>query len=165
MRYAAITGDEDFERATGVELLVETARHLRLAYDYLSEAALMDLADVENNTRDGLHIASLAGSWIVLVCGFGGERWRTGTLHFAPRLPEKLSRLAFSVHVRQRCLRVEITASQASYTLTEGEPIQIQHYGETVTVCQGTVQSRPLHPPTPLPEPTQPPGRRPERPG
>ncbi|MCQ4083873.1 family 65 glycosyl hydrolase [Streptomyces sp. RB6PN25] len=138
--------------------------HLRLAYDYLGEAALMDLADLENNTRDGLHIASLAGSWIALVCGFGGMRWRAGTLHFAPRLPEKLSRLAFSVHVRQRCLRVEITGSHASYTLQEGEPIQIRHFGETVTVSHSTVQTRPLNPPTILPEPTQPPGRRPERP-
>ncbi|MDF3292639.1 glycoside hydrolase family 65 protein [Streptomyces silvisoli] len=138
--------------------------HLRLAYDYLGEAALMDLADLENNTRDGLHIASLAGSWITLVCGFGGVRWRAGTLHFTPRLPEKLNRLAFSVHVRQRCLRVEITGSHASYTLAEGEPIKIQHYGQIVTVSRGTVESRPLKPPTALPEPSQPPGRRPERP-
>ena len=38
--------------------------HLELAYDYLSEAALIDLDDIQHNTRDGLHIASLAGTWI-----------------------------------------------------------------------------------------------------
>ena len=43
--------------------------HLRLAYDYLGEAALMDLEDLEHNTRDGLHIASLAGTWMALVAG------------------------------------------------------------------------------------------------
>jgi alpha,alpha-trehalose phosphorylase len=32
---------------------------------------LMDLDDLEYNTRDGLHIASLAGAWIVAVAGFG----------------------------------------------------------------------------------------------
>ncbi|MEV6162154.1 glycosyl hydrolase family 65 protein [Streptomyces sp. NPDC052052] len=139
--------------------------HLRLAYDYLGEAALMDLADVENNTRDGLHIASLAGSWIALVCGFSGMRYhRAGTLRFDPRLPDRLSRLAFSVQVRQRCLRVEITDTHASYTLTEGDPIQIQHCGQTVTVTRDSVESRPLEPPTVLPEPAQPPGRRPVRP-
>ncbi|MGE7438717.1 MULTISPECIES: glycosyl hydrolase family 65 protein [Kitasatospora] len=72
--------------------------------------------------------------------------------------------MAFSVQVRQRCLRVEITRTQASYTLTEGEPIQIQHCGQTVTVRCGNVETRPLKPPTALPEPSQPPGRRPERP-
>jgi len=48
--------------------------HLDLGYAYLGEAAPMDLDDLEHNTRDGLHIASLAGSWIALVAGFGGMR-------------------------------------------------------------------------------------------
>ena len=48
--------------------------HLELAYDYFGEAALMDLGDLEHNTRDGLHMASLAGSWIAAVAGFGGMR-------------------------------------------------------------------------------------------
>jgi len=52
-------------------LAAETG-HLELAHDYLAEAALMDLADLEHNSRDGLHIASLAGAWIALVAGFGG---------------------------------------------------------------------------------------------
>ena len=59
--------------------------YLDLAYDYFAEAALMDLEDLERNTRDGLHIASLAGSWIVAVAGFGGMRDHDGTLTFAPR--------------------------------------------------------------------------------
>ena len=50
--------------------------HLELAYDYFAEAALMDLDDLEHNTRDGLHIASLAGAWIAAVAGFGGMRDR-----------------------------------------------------------------------------------------
>ena len=62
--------------------------HLDLAFDYLGEAALMDLRDLEHNTRDGVHIASLAGTWIALVGGFGGLRTQDGTVSFAPRLPE-----------------------------------------------------------------------------
>ena len=61
--------------------------HLDLAYDYLGEAALMDLRDLEHNTRDGVHIASLAGTWVALVSGFGGLRDADGTFSFAPRLP------------------------------------------------------------------------------
>ncbi|MFF7191739.1 glycoside hydrolase family 65 protein [Streptomyces sp. NPDC008222] len=137
--------------------------HLRLAYDYLREAALMDLDDLEKNTRDGLHIASLSGSWIALVMGFGGMRYREEMLHFAPRLPEKLTRLAFSVHVRQRCLRVEITGSRATYTLVEGEPLQIRHCGEPLTLSRGTQQTRPVEPPVLLPELSQPAGRSPGR--
>ena len=58
-----------------------------LAYDYLGEAARMDLDNLERNTGDGLHIASLAGAWIALVAGFGGMRDHGGRLTFAPRLP------------------------------------------------------------------------------
>ena len=43
--------------------------HVELAYDYFGEAALMDLDNLMDNTRDGLHIASLAGSWIAAVAG------------------------------------------------------------------------------------------------
>ena len=65
--------------------------HLDLAFDYLGEAALMDLHDLEHNTRDGVHIASLAGAWVALVSGFGGLRHQDGMVSFAPRLPEGLS--------------------------------------------------------------------------
>ena len=49
---------------------------LDLAYAYLAEAALIDLDNLEHNTRDGLHIAALAGTWIALVSGLAGMRHR-----------------------------------------------------------------------------------------
>ncbi len=58
--------------------------HLELAYDYFGEAALMDLGDLEHNTRDGLHLASLAGSWIAAVAGFGGMRNHGDELQLPP---------------------------------------------------------------------------------
>ena len=71
--------------------------HLDLAYDYLGEAALIDLCDLEHNTRDELHIASLPGAWIALVNGFGGLRLQDGTVSVAPRLSDGLTRLAFTM--------------------------------------------------------------------
>ena len=58
--------------------------HLELAFDYFGEAALMDLDDLEHNTRDGLHMASLAGSWLAAVAGFGGFRDHEGRLLLRP---------------------------------------------------------------------------------
>ena len=63
--------------------------YLELAHSYVREAAFMDLEDLEHNTRDGLHIASLAGAWLGMVCGFGGLRDHDGQLAFAPRLPPR----------------------------------------------------------------------------
>ncbi|MEI4271251.1 glycosyl hydrolase family 65 protein [Klenkia sp. LSe6-5] len=108
--------------------------HLQLAHDYWGEAALTDLQNLHGNSGHGLHIASLAGGWTVAVAGFGGMRDHDGRLTFAPRLPPRLAGLGFRVVHRGRCLRVRITGEQASYQLVSGEPMEIGHHGETVTV-------------------------------
>ncbi|MEV5729703.1 glycosyl hydrolase family 65 protein [Streptomyces pharetrae] len=142
-------------------VIAAQAGHLRLAYDYTAEAALMDLADLEHNTRDGLHIASLAGTWMALVAGFGGMRRDGDTLRFAPRLPEQFSRLAFSLQILGRRLRVEITPEKATYTLLSGPPLTIGHHGEPLTVSADGPAVRMVPAPPDRPAPRQPPHRRP----
>jgi trehalose/maltose hydrolase-like predicted phosphorylase len=61
--------------------------HVELAYDYFAEAALLDLDDLEHNTRDGVHIALLAGACTAALAGFGGLRDDGGTLSFTPPPP------------------------------------------------------------------------------
>ncbi|WP_405915290.1 glycoside hydrolase family 65 protein [Streptomyces sp. NBC_00728] len=135
--------------------------HPGLAYDYLVEAALMDLEDLEHNTRDGLHIASLAGTWMALVAGFGGLRHHGESLEFAPRLPERFSRLAFSLEVLGRRLRVEIERDVATYSLTTGGPLELRHHRELFTVDADKPCSLPIPAPRLRPAPDQPPHRRP----
>jgi alpha,alpha-trehalose phosphorylase len=137
--------------------------HLDLAYDYFGEAALMDLADLEHNTRDGLHIASLAGSWIAAVMGFGGLRDHGGELHFAPRLPSHVTHLTFHVGWRGSTLRVSVENHQATYELLEGDALEMFHHGDRVTVSASEPLRLPVPLVTPRPEPKQPPGRAPRR--
>ncbi|MBL1083751.1 glycoside hydrolase family 65 protein [Streptomyces actinomycinicus] len=170
--YEALTVRDSSLSACCQAVLATETGHLRLAYAYLGEAALMDLDDLEHNTRDGLHIASLAGTWIALVSGFGGLRRHLGDegrqdlLGFAPRLPEALSRLVFTVAVRGRRLTVDVGRTEARYRLLDGEPLAVLHYGEPLTVTAEEPAVRSL-PPVPVrPEPQQPHGRRPPgRPG
>ena len=100
--------DSSLSACVQAVLAAETG-HLELAYDYLGEAALMDLDDLEHNSSDGLHIASLAGTWIAAVCGFGGLRDMDGMLSFSPRLPERLDRISFRLGFRGSRLMVEVT--------------------------------------------------------
>jgi alpha,alpha-trehalose phosphorylase len=138
--------------------------HLELAYDYLAEAALIDLDDLEHTTHDGLHIAALAGSWIALVAGLAGVRDRDRTLSFAPRLPEELSRLALKICLRRRRLAVDVRTATATYTLLDGEPMPIAHHGQPITATLNNPIVRPIPPrPAASPTPTQPPGREPVR--
>jgi alpha,alpha-trehalose phosphorylase len=138
---------------------------LELAYDYFGEAALMDLDDLGGNTSDGLHIASMAGAWAAAVCGFGGMRDHDGTLSFAPRLPERLTRLAFRIGFRGNRLKVEVSDSEASYKLLEGQhPLSIRHFGHQATVTVGAPLTLPVPPTNGKPEPVrQPAGRAPVR--
>ena len=160
--YEALTvRDSSLSACTQAVMAAETG-HLDLAHDYLGEAALMDLGDLEHNTRDGLHIASLAGAWTALVAGFGGMRVQDGRLGFTPRLPGGITRLTFRMRFRGRRLKIHVTAHEATYELLGGEPLEIGHNGDRVTLNGGAV-SLPVTAPPVRPEPTQPHGRRPRR--
>jgi alpha,alpha-trehalose phosphorylase len=137
--------------------------HLHLAFDYLGEAAFVDLYNLQRNAGDGLHMASLAGTWLALVAGFGGMRDHGGELSFLPRLPEQLDRLVFAVTIHGDVLRVTVERHQATYTVDDGE-IALSHHGEAVTVRAGQPVTRPIPPARPLtPAPAAPPGRAPYR--
>ena len=135
--------------------------HLDLAYDYLREAALLDLQDLEHNTRDGVHIAALAGAWIALVIGFGGMRVTPDRLCFSPRLPAQLGRVTFKLVYRGTRLQVVMTTDSATYTLLVGSAVDLTHHGEPFALTGSAPVTRPIPPAPQRPRPTQPPGREP----
>jgi len=161
--YEAITVRDSSLSACTQAVIAAEVGHLELAHDYLVESALMDLDDREHNTRDGLHLAALAGTWTALVAGLAGTRERDGTVAFAPRLPEGITRLAFAISLYGRRLRVEVTSAAATYALLEGAPLQLVHHGEPITVTTGEPLSRPIVRIVAPAEPTQPAGRAPQR--
>ena len=150
--------DSSLSAGTQAVLAAEVGQ-LQLAYDYFGEAALMDIDDLEHNTRDGIHIASLAETWTALVAGFGGLRSHDGTLSFAPRLPEGIRRLAFHINFRGRRLRIEVTATEATYCLLDGSPLQVWHHGNEISLPVDGAVTRSIPPIKAGPRPTQPPGR------
>ena len=159
--YEPLTVRDSSLSANTQAVLAAEVGQLDLAYDYLGEAALMDLDDLEHNVRDGVHMASLAGAWTALVAGFGGLRLQHDSLFFTPRLHEKLKRLAFHILFRGSRLRVEVQPSQASYRLLTGSPLTIHHYGEEILLPVDEVVTRPIPPVHTGPRPSQPPGREP----
>jgi alpha,alpha-trehalose phosphorylase len=134
--------------------------HLELAWDYLTETALIDLRDLAFNTRDGVHLASLSGAWHVIVAGFGGMRDHGDRLSFAPRLPPRLTRLSFGLLYRGRRLRVSVDTEGATYELLAGDPVELTHHGQEITVTNQPL-TRPVPPAPVYPTPQQPAGRSP----
>jgi alpha,alpha-trehalose phosphorylase len=163
--YEAITVRDSSLSASTQAIVAAEVGHMELAYDYFGEAALIDLRDLAENTRDGMHIASLGATWLVAVAGFGGMRDHDKTLSFAPRLPSRLTRLAFRITYRGRCLRVEVLPKEARYELLNGEALELAHHGEPFTVEPGEPQTHPVPRAPNLPPPKQPPGCEPRRRG
>jgi alpha,alpha-trehalose phosphorylase len=161
--YERITVRDSSLSACTQAVVAAEVGHLELAFDYLAEAALIDLRDLMHNTRDGLHIASLAGTWIALVCGFGGMRDESLPLCFAPRLPAELTRLVFRICFRGRRLRIEVGRSRASYVLSAGPALEIRHHGKTATVEPHRRLTLPIPAAPRRKAPSQPRGRAPER--
>jgi alpha,alpha-trehalose phosphorylase len=159
--YEALTVRDSSLSAGPQAVIAAEVGQMQLAYDYLGEAALIDLDDLEHNVRDGVHLAALASTWTVLVAGFGGMRMQRGELLFAPRLPAGIHRLAFHLTFRGRRLYVEVTPAEATYRLVAGDSLAACHHGEPITLAADEPVTRSIPPVEAGPRPTQPPGREP----
>ncbi|XVU23953.1 glycoside hydrolase family 65 protein [Actinoplanes sp. CA-054009] len=129
--------------------------HLTRAHEYLAEAALLDLRGTGEAGGDGLHIAACAGAWIALVMGFGGLRDHDGRLSFAPRLPPRLSRLAFGLRRRDCRLAVVVTEDSVTYE-ARNAPVDLHHQGRPVHLAAGEKRTFPLAPVEDVPAPPTP---------
>ncbi|QIS12572.1 glycoside hydrolase family 65 protein [Nocardia arthritidis] len=160
--YEAVTV-RDSSLSAGIQaVLAAEVGHLSLAFDYFTEAALTDLHDLHNNAAHGLHIASLAGTWIACVGGFGGMRDNDGELRFAPRLPTALNRISFRIVWRGNCIRVDIDAETATYRVLSGGAVALRHHGERHTIGDASTRL-PIPQRPPRPGPRLPHGREPYR--
>jgi alpha,alpha-trehalose phosphorylase len=107
------------------------------AIRYGVAALLMDLADVGGNVKDGCHIASMGGTWMMLTYGLGGMRDYDGRLSFWPRrAPEEDATLQFTLTYCGQRLQVEIGPEDVEYTLREGDCLVIHHETEEIQLTQ-----------------------------
>ena len=126
------TGDSSL--STCVEAIIAAQiGDMKKAIHYGMAALLMDLADVGGNVKDGCHIASMGGTWMMLTYGFGGMRDDDGSLSFWPRrAPEDNAILRFPLTYRGQMLEVEIGMEQVEYTLREGDALVLRHENEEI---------------------------------
>ena len=100
------------------------------AYDYFTQCIRTDLDDVQNNTKDGLHMANMAGAWMVIINGFAGMRARDGILYFKPALPKRLKGYEFSVRYRDSILMLSVEQQGIYYRQIAGPPVAFCHYNQ-----------------------------------
>ncbi|MBS1490835.1 MAG: glycoside hydrolase family 65 protein [Bacteroidetes bacterium] len=95
------------------------------AYEMYLRTSRLDLDDYNNDTEDGCHITSMAGTWMSVVKGFGGMRVRQGQLHFNPFIPGQWKSYSFRIEFRGRVLKVKVSQAQTEVLLESGEPLEI----------------------------------------
>lgn len=95
------------------------------AYEMYLRTSRLDLDNYNNDTEDGLHITSMAGTWMSIVWGFGGLRVTNGQLSLSPTLPKAWKALSFRTVYRGRTIKVSIDQTGASCELIEGEPLDL----------------------------------------
>lgn len=113
-------------------ILASRLGYKQKAYEFYLRTARLDLDDYNNDTEDGCHITSMAGTWLSVTKGFGGMRVKDGKLSFNPFLPEQWESYSFRLEFRGRVIKVRVTKEGTQTMLESGEPIDIYLKDEVV---------------------------------
>ncbi|WP_010518167.1 glycoside hydrolase family 65 protein [Croceivirga radicis] len=107
------------------------------AYTFYLRTSRLDLDDYNKEVEEGLHITSMAGTWMSIVEGFGGMRVLEDKLNFFPQIPENWDAYSFKVNFRNRIITVKVSKTGSSYQLNGTEEMSIRVNGERVVLKPG----------------------------
>ena len=106
-------------------ILAAKTGNINKAYEMYLRTARLDLDNYNNDTEDGLHITSMAGTWLSVIKGFGGMRINEGRLSFNPSLPSDWKSLGFNINYRENNISVRILNNQIKIKNVSGPEIEI----------------------------------------
>ncbi len=109
------------------------------AYTFYLRTSRLDLDDYNKEVEEGLHITSMAGTWMSIVEGFGGMRVLEDKLSFTPQIPDQWEAYSFKVNFRNRIIKVVVSSEQTSFELTGANEMSIRVNGARVTLLPGEV--------------------------
>lgn len=104
------------------------------AYEMYLRTSRLDLDDYNNDTEDGCHITSMAGTWMSVVKGFGGMRVKDGKLHFTPFIPDQWKSYSFRIEFRGHVIKVKVSNGKTETVLESGNAIEIMLNGNKVSL-------------------------------
>ena len=137
--YEPITTHDSTLSASTFAILASEVGYRDQALRFFRETVLVDLDDRHGNTDHGVHMASLAGSWLALVWGFGGFRPDgDGGFVLRPILPDGWDGYGFGLQWRGSELRVEVRGDGVTYGVVGGGPIAFRHGDTPVMLAPGS---------------------------
>ena len=131
-------------------ILAASIGELQKAQELYRRTARLDLDNINNDTEDGLHITSMAGSWLSIVQGFAGMRTITGELSFDPQLPSGWEGYAFKIVYRGRLIEVSVSHEGTGLRLLSGDALDVKLHGKSVTLVPASQEAQGHQPPDSL---------------
>ncbi|MBI3285015.1 MAG: glycoside hydrolase family 65 protein [Burkholderiales bacterium] len=122
-------------------ILASSLGYEELAYKFYLRTARLDLDDYNHDTDDGLHITSMAGTWMAVVEGFGGVRVQNGGLQLAPALPKQWQAYSFKLGFRGVLLKVAVQNDAVVISNESAQDLTLSVYGQMQTVAGKTILS------------------------
>lgn len=110
--YEPMTVHESSLSASVYSIVASKIGNKQKAYDLYLRTARLDLDDYNNEVKDGLHITSMAGTWMSIVNGFGGMRVKNDKISFNPFLPDKWNSYSFKILFRNWNLKIEVSKNE-----------------------------------------------------
>lgn len=107
------------------------------AYNYFIRSARMDLDDHKGNTKDGVHIANMAGTSMCILNGFAGIRQWEGKLRLRPVLPPDWQSYTFPIQFQKRTIRVAVNRDIVEMTLLDGELLTVTCWDQDIDLISG----------------------------
>ena len=111
-----------------------TLGRMEQAYTFYLRTSRLDLDDYNKEVEEGLHITSMAGTWMSIVEGFGGMRVKNDTLHFEPRIPKDWNGYSFKINFRNQILKVSVHQNETKFVLEGENSITVFVNGKEVSV-------------------------------
>ena len=95
------------------------------AYTFYLRTSRLDLDDYNHEVEEGLHITSMAGTWMSIVEGFGGMRVKNNTLSFEPKIPKQWNSYSFKVNFRNTIIKINVQQDGTHFTIDGNEELII----------------------------------------
>ena len=111
-----------------------TLGRMEQAYTFYLRTSRLDLDDYNKEVEEGLHITSMAGTWMSIVEGFGGMRVKNNALHFEPRIPKEWNGYSFKINFRNQILKVSVHQNETNFTLEGDTTISVFVNGKEILV-------------------------------
>jgi len=103
------------------------------AYEMYLRTSRLDLDDYNDDTEDGCHITSMAGTWLAIVKGFGGQRVIDNRLSFTTSIPKNWKKLTFKIKFRKNLFEVIIDQDQTRIFNLEGPDCDLILNGKQIS--------------------------------